>query len=481
MSVIPGKSEHDDMMIRFHHCLDGAMELWRELKAEDEMLFQDAVLETLAARCCEMGLPIEFASRRARFCNVFTQDWDTINVVFDTQYMRGHFGDAPEGFMPKSALMAFRTEAYMKEHYELRKNVMTGTPEYKQLGLMFSFQPLTKEARNTMTIKALKAGIDSWDRDINRYIESELIATYEPIFEYLTSLPKWDGKDRVTPLAKRVKTDAPHWVDSFHKWMQSMVAQWMGKNKEHGNAIVPLLIGPQGSGKTTFCRRLLPEELQSYFNDRLPMKNDNDIYIGMSSYALINLDEFDAMSKSQQPILKYLLSKHDVKMRPPFGKVVEQRKRYASFIATTNNLHPLVDPTGSRRFLCVYADKIDNKGDINHKQIFAQLVEELRNNPKLRYWFTDAETKRLIEYNNRFFKARDFATMVSMTFALPENTPDDASLMTMEEIMRVIVKQFPEVVISDGSKRRMGIVLKELGYEKKRSSGLTKYKMVSSL
>ena len=101
------------------------------------------------------------------------------------------------------------------------------------------------------------------------------------------------------------------------------------------------------------------------------MKNDNDIFMAMSSYALINIDEFDAMSKSQQPILKYLLSKHDVKMRPPYGKAIEQRNRFASFIATTNNQRPLVDPTGSRRFVCIYAEKIDNSGKINHNQIFA--------------------------------------------------------------------------------------------------------------
>ena len=41
-----------------------------------------------------------------------------------------------------------------------------------------------------------------------------------------------------------------------------------------------------------------------YYNDRLSMKNDNDIFLAMSGYALINIDEFDAMSKSQQPILK---------------------------------------------------------------------------------------------------------------------------------------------------------------------------------
>ena len=117
--------------------------------------------------------------------------------------------------------------------------------------------------------------------------------------DYLRHLPQWNGKhDYVGELARRVKTDNDHWESDFHIWMLSMVAQWLGKDRQHGNAIVPLLIGPQGSGKTTFCRRLLPEYLQIYYNDRISMKNDNDIFIAMSSYALINIDEFDAMSKS---------------------------------------------------------------------------------------------------------------------------------------------------------------------------------------
>ena len=91
-------------------------------------------------------------------------------------------------------------------------------------------------------------------------------------------------------LAHRVKNDNVYWENDFHIWMLSMVAQWLGKDRQHGNAIVPLLIGPQGSGKTTFCRRLLPEYLQMYFNDRLSMKNDNDIFLAMSGYALINYD-----------------------------------------------------------------------------------------------------------------------------------------------------------------------------------------------
>ena len=67
---------------------------------------------------------------------------------------------------------------------------------------------------------------------------------------------------------------------------------------------------------------------------------DKDINLGLTSFALINIDEFDMLSRSQQPLLKHLISKSDVKMRPPYGKAYEQRKRYASFIATTNKTFP---------------------------------------------------------------------------------------------------------------------------------------------
>jgi predicted P-loop ATPase len=204
------------------------------------------------------------------------------------------------------------------------------------------------------------------------------------------------------------------------------------------------------------------------------MDTDSKIYSGLTSYALINLDEF-VIKDAQQPLLKYLLSTHDVKMRPPYGRVEEQRKRYASFIATTNNEHPLVDPTGSRRFVCVKADVIDNKGIINHDQIFAQAVEALHN--RERYWFTDKETEKLMEYNLRFQKARDFATMVNMLFAKPEDTPENAPWMSMEEIMLAISKSFPKVSVTNSSKVSMGRTLTELGYERKRTNTGQQYQL----
>ncbi len=473
---IPGMSVRDSRMRRFHDCMDVATEA--HIGEEDEEMFAIAVLEQLADGCRQMGLPQAWCARVAsyypRISAVLSRD--TIESAFRSAYLKETLKTIPLKFTRPSALLAYKTEAYMKEHYTLRLNVMTGTAEYRMNALGYGFMPLDQAARNTMAINALKAGVDSWDKDLSRYIDSNLIPRYYPMRDYIYHLPKWNGKyDYVGELARRVKTDNPFWEEDFHKWMLSMVAQWLGKDRQHGNAIVPLLIGPQGIGKTVFCSRLLPGYLQTYFNDRLSMKNDNDIFLAMSGYALINIDEFDAMSKSQQPLLKYLISKHDVKFRPPYGKTMEERQRFASFIATTNNQRPLTDPTGSRRFICIYTEEIDNSGHIKYDQLYAQLYEELKQGR--RYWFDDDENQRIIEQNRAFQQVLDYSRMIELTYLPPEETAGDARFIFLQDVMKRLAKSFPNFTIGKNTDKELGRKLTFMGYEHKRLTKGAAYRM----
>ena len=466
---IPGMSVHDSRMRRFHDCLDAATEAHMDEK--DKRLFATAVVEQLAEGCLQMGLPQAWCVRVASFIPRLNNhiSRDTIATVFRSAYLKETLKTIPLKFTRPSALLTYKTEAYMKEHYTLRLNVMTGTPEYRLNALGYGFRPLDQAARNTMAIGALKAGIESWDKDLARYIDSNLIPRYEPMYDFISHLPQWNGRhDYVGELARRVKTDNVWWEEDFHKWMLSMVAQWMGKDRRHGNALVPLLIGPQGSGKTTFCSRLLPGYLGTYFNDRISMKNDNDIFLAMSSYALINIDEFDAMSKSQQPLLKYLLSKHDVKFRPAYGRTMVERQRFASFIATTNNRRPLVDPTGSRRFIGVFADEIDNTGIINYDQLYAQLRQELEQGR--RYWMDDADNQRLAVQNAAFQRVSSYEQMIALTYRSPLDTSHEAPVISIQQIMKTLSGLFPTFVISKGTDAELGKRLTALGYERKRTA-----------
>ena len=182
-----------------------------------------------------------------------------------------------------------------------------------------------------------------------------------------------------------------------------------------------MLIGRQGCGKTRFCKILLPPELRDYYNDKLNFKNEFDLNIALTSFALINLDEFDKTTNSQQIVLKYLLSSSDVKFRPPYGKTIKQYRRYTSFIGTTNQLQPLVDPTGSRRFVCVgipIGQNIDYTDNLNHRQLFAQALNLFHQGE--RFWLDDDEIQELIKENEPYQRTIDLVEMIGETFDKPK-------------------------------------------------------------
>ena len=174
------------------------------------------------------------------------------------------------------------------------------------------------------------------------------------------------------------------------------------------------------------------------------------------------------MSKSQQPILKYLISKHDIKFRPPYGKTMEERKRFASFIATTNNRRPLVDPTGSRRFICVYAEEIDNTGLINYDMLYAQLYTELEQGR--RYWFEDAENARIMQQNEQFQQVSSYEQMIALTYLSPEETSEDAAFVSIQLIMKRLEKLFPTFTITKGTDSELGKRMTKMGYEHKHTN-----------
>ena len=240
---------------------------------------------------------------------------------------------------------------------------------------------------------------------------------------WLDKLPEWDGVDRIKALAARVPTDQPHWEKYLKYWLVGMVAQWRESDKQlTGNALTPLLIGRQGCGKTRFCKILLPPELRDYYNDKLNFKNEFDLNIALTSFALINIDEFDKTTNSQQIVLKYLLSSADVKFRPPYGKTIKQYRRYTSFIGTTNQMQPLEDPTGSRRFVCVgipNGRNIDFTDNLDHSQLYAQALYLFKKGE--RFWLEDDEIQTLIEENVPYQRPVDLVEMINETFCKPKD------------------------------------------------------------
>lgn len=463
----------------FEWCVSAAWEEAREFAAtqgvKDEFEIAGHALHALASNCNDSNIPIDYGVRHACWYRQFRGDANYIEKVFANAYESKASRNIPYGLVNKNALMAYKVEAFLKMHYELRRNALTGVVQYrKKDGYNFDFQDLTEGALNTMSNRTVKAGIGSWDKDVRRIINSNDVQEFDPIEDYIYSLPKWDGKDRITELVNRIPTDTPNAHLYLRTWLLAMVAHWLGRDTRHGNALVPLLIGHQGCRKTTFCGMLLPPELSDYYNDKVNFKNETDLNLGLSSFALINIDEFDSVKKSQQPVLKYLLSKSEVKMRPPFGKAFVSRRRYASFIATTNKLRPLVDKTGSRRFACIHVlpdSSIDTTTPINYDQLYAQLSHEVFDGA--RYWLNDEETQVLIEQNANYRSITDLSEMVDEAFCVARDE-NEGKYLTTYELLDILEDRFPDLNRSATLNRDLGKILKAKQYlSRKKNTGIT--------
>ena len=430
-----------------------------------------ATLQRLAAYCLETGLPQGVAMRQALMHNAFWKFPELVKKVFENTYREDLVKKYMEkkkiqrtGTIPAETLLTMKVNLFLTSNYELRKNVMRGVAEYRmRTGIGFSFQDLTEEARNSITMRAMEQGIKCWDKDIRRFINSDDIERYDPMNDYLENLPRWDGKDRVTALAERIPTEWEEWTHLFHIWMRSMVAMWLGKGQLTGNALVPLLIGRQGCGKSSFCRILLPRDLQEYYNDRINFKNEQDLNLGLTSFALINLDEFDKITQRQQILLKYLVSTADLKYRPPYGKAYTSNRRYASFIGTTNDQTPLTDPSGSRRFVCVSINgDIDFETPVQHSQIFAQLKQEIRNGE--RYWLTKDEERRLMEHNLQYQRMNGLGEMLMSLIQKPRQS-EEGQWISLKELSTLLKKHFKGYKEEPNSFQKIGNYLNRPEYK----------------
>ena len=446
---------------------------------------QMQLLMRIASLSLEQGIPLAHAQGMTLEHPILNKDPELVKNVFSAVYEVALQEDylqkhkvKPLKSVPDETLQTMRTEMFLNANFDMRKNMMTGVAEYRmKYSEDQTFKPLTEEVRNDMTIQAREQGLKSWDQDVNRFINSTRIEQFDPVNTWLNQLPEWDGHDHIADLAARVPTPQPHWEKYLRYWLIGMVAQWRESDKQlTGNALTPLLIGRQGCGKTRFCKIILPPELRDYYNDKLNFKNEFDLNIALTMFALINIDEFDKTTKSQQIVLKYLLSSSDVKFRPPYGKTIKLYRRYTSFIGTTNEQQPLVDPTGSRRFVCVSIPKgqnIDYTDNVNHQQLFAQALHLFNN--KERFWLDDDEIKELIAENEPYQKTIDLVEMISESFSRPKD--NEGHWWKSSEVYNYLASKYSYFDAKKTTASVLGRAMNnyKFGFKHRTVNGLTEY------
>ena len=387
-------------------------------------------------------------------------------------------------------------EQFLSENYRFRRNLLNGKVEFTVLPAgaansdpavssaddHVSWRPLTQEALNSMIRRAKKEQIckkGSPKTEIQEFVNSEDIPAYDPIGDYLDHLPAWDGQNHIAKLFSRIPGITSEQQGFLATWLRSAVAHWRQMDSLHGNECVPTLIGAQGCGKTTFYHRLLPPELRQYYLDHLNLSNKFDKEMALTNNLLVNLDELDAIRPSQHAALKQTLSKSKVNGRPIFGRAQEDRPRFASFVATTNNPHPLTDPTGSRRYICLTIPEgqlIDNDGEIDYGQFYAQVLYELRvvGAP---YWFNNLEVQRIQQLNQNYMEEKDIAEILNACIRKPEEG-EVAHAMDCKQLLELVQKAYPLVANTRSTKIHIGLAMKEFGFESTKRGNRPYYKVV---
>ena len=349
----------------------------------------------------------------------------------------------------KSSSLMQEVTAFLTSRYRFRFNVLTEETEVANIAnnipdTHLRYAKVDERWMNTLSMEAIETGIDCWDRDIQRFVRSRRISEYHPFTAYFEQLPEWDGKDRVSALARRVSDD-PVWVNGFHRWMLGLSAQWMQFHPDTNNAnsanransinransVAPLLVSSrQGLGKSTFCRLLMPDALKAYYTESYDLSSPASAEAKLAACGLINLDEFDKLSASKMPLLKNLMQASALNIRKAYKRSASALPRIASFIGTSNREDLLVDRTGSRRFLCVSLEHaIDCVTPVEHEQLYAQLKAELLSGE--RSWFNKEEEQAIQQHNALFYKHIPEEEVFRLCFRLATEADHPQEVLTL--------------------------------------------------
>lgn len=305
-----------------------------------------------------------------------------------------------------------------------------------------------------------------------RYLNSDAIPLYNPIEEYLNSTGHWDGKDRIRALADLVPCNNPYWRE-LYRWFLSMTAHWQNIDRQHGNNTSPYWSEPKAIVKVpsaaSCCHRTA---LRIYRQYRTSKSYGAERSLGR--FFLINIDEFDQISVNQQGF-QHLLQKPVANLRKPYGTAIQEIRRYASFIATSNQKDLLTDPSGSRRFICIeVTGPIHTNVTINYRQLYAQAMDAIAKGE--RYWLDDSD-EAILKQTNREFEQPTLLEQLFLCHFHPAENEEEGDWMTPMEILSFLQTKTKDR-LSINKVALFGRALHKLGISSRRKTRGTEYHVV---
>lgn len=368
--------------------------------------------------------------------------------------------------------------------FHFRYNLITRRIEYRRSDSKEEFLELTDREENSIFCSLHHAKQYIPINTLHSLLNSRFIPDFNPFEDYFSKLQVWDGiTDYIGQLSNTLKTkDDKHWSVCICKWIVAFVASLL--NWDIINHTVIVLVGGQGVGKTTWMKKLLPDELKSYLAISLLGPDLKDNSISVTNNALVILDEMETLNKRDLSSLKELITRPSIKIRRPFERSAENLPHMASFIAGVNFLQVLSDPSGTRRYLCFDTISINYDHDVDINGVMAQAMALYKSG--FRYWFNQNEIKEL-EYHNAVFVSKSVEEEWLDTWFRPVTEEDwktrhqsvtgrNIMLLSSAEIAEKIMEK-TKIMLSDGTLVKIGKVMSKLGFTRVRRGNGFAYKV----
>lgn len=346
-----------------------------------------------------------------------------MNQAYKHQEQRGtwQFMRKGESYGKKPSMKMLKQ--WLSMRYEFHRNEVTGYYEVCSRdvlkGKFHRWSRMDDNIENSLWIEMEEDGLQTQQPRLHSLINSDFSEKYNPLLDYLTALPAWDGKtDYIQMLADRIHiadTDSAHHTQEdfryfFKKWFVAMVVTWV-TDTVVGQTIL-IFVGKGGLFKTTFFDKLLPKILHDYFiNESTASYTDKDFMEAMASKALMCLDEFETAFGKNLSAFKSCVTKLFFSIRRPYDKYRTELPHRAAMCGTSNSVQ-IISEEENRRYSPWLIESIDSPIDhpIDYQHVYAQAValgkevmeRQRKHEDGWVFWLTTEDIEVMREHNKMF-------------------------------------------------------------------------------
>lgn len=359
----------------------------------------------------------------------------------------------------KKSISIIELEEKMNDLFEFKLNEITNRIYFKE---KLESSDWMEANENDIYLKLHKQHIPATIPAIKILLGSSFIPRLNPLLEYFKSNQSNYNKEKhgdyISHFLSFCNVDDPEFFSkTFKVWIVNAV-QTVFETKAFNKMIFVFFNTKQNSGKTSFARFIIPDELREYFmENQLDATKDGIITLTKSMIHL--LDEMAVISQVGFQTFKALVSKDKVDVRHPYGLNIISKPRLSSFLGTSDQFGFLNEDVGTARFIVheVKAFNFNYSKKIIPNILWAQAYFHYINGEFLE--LTIEDRNKIQEINKRYIRTSYLSECISEILS-PSDKINGQFMQTMD-IVKLLHSKYSSIGISD---RKIGDSLNSLGF-----------------